>query len=207
MIFYLIAFSLIYIFAAWRTRDRKIGVSGYSSVLLVSFFFGIPVIAITHLFAQDALQSMGVHDARDPLVSVLLHFSSSDLSGLILGGALILIAALILTRKLPKPAAMLRLSSIAGAAAVLYICFGLIRLAVIQFRPEWIFPYHQEHYDLIGGGLALLSGSIGLGWTLSAVFQNRANASGQICTNCGCNPTGVTSKCPECGTDITPQSA
>jgi len=69
--------------------------------------------------------------------------------------------------------------TVAAIAAVSYIILGLVRLALFQIKPEWIYEPFQHHFHLVGTGVALLSVSIGLRWTMAAIHKNRENAASQ----------------------------
>ncbi len=207
MAFCLISFALIFLCAAWKTKNEKKGASSYLAQLLTSFFYGVPTTAVAMLIGQDLLQNMDPGDYKDTLVSLIQHFANGEISNLILGGAVVLLSTMVLTWNRPKPFAMQRSCFIAGIAASFYIFFGLARLALIQIKPEWFFQAYQQHYDLIGTGIALLSVAIGLRWALGAVFANRRMKCANLCESCGYDFTGLKERCPECGSPITPQTS
>jgi hypothetical protein len=179
VIYCFVGLALTLLFAAWKTKKDKIGASGYMSFLLTAVFFGMPMIAAAQLFAQDVLHNMGYVDSRDFGVPTLNLFAYGELPGLILGIAVILISTVLLTWKKTKPKATARMCTVAAIAAVSYIILGLVRLALIQIKPEWIYEPFQHHFHLIGTGVALLSVSIGLRWTMGAIYKNRENAASQ----------------------------
>ncbi len=207
LIFSLIGFAIIFFLATWRTKRNNIGISGNFAFFVTSLYFGTPMTAVTTLVGSDLLNSATAISSGNRLVTTIEFLYSNELFGFLLGLFIVLLTSLITTWKKPKHTAMRRMCSITGTTAVLYICFGLTRLVLSEVTPALIYQPHNQHYDLIGIGAALLSMAIGLKWVLTAVYKNREFATANLCKKCDYDLTGIKNKCPECGTEFTPQTS
>lgn len=207
LIFSLIGFATIFFFATWRTKRNNIGMSGHFAILTASFLYGIPMLFAMILFGSDIFHNVGLISSRDRIAETIEKLYSNELFGFLIGVSIVLLTSMIATWKRPKQIAMQRMCLIAGISAVFYICIGMARLVLSETRPALVYPPYYQHYDLIGIGAALLSLAIGLRWVLIGVYKFREQTPANLCRKCDYDLAGIKNKCPECGTEFTPQTS
>lgn len=189
-----------------KKRPSKIGFFDITILVILLLLTAFPTIAIWKLVA-DAINStgkspFGTESTTNPINWIAEH----NLASFMASAVFLSPAYLIVWIRRSRPRAIHNTLLLSAFLLSGYIATGTIRLSTsaLAHNPFLIIEYG---YSLILYSIALLSVMTGTLWVSAAIFQRQLVELKGRCQTCNYDLTGLTSRCPECGSEITPQTS